>query len=151
VPTGIIPYISKNYLLIGFDRMQNQTHGRSRTQGRNGVRGGRGYSKQGLRSHDKQSSSAEIFEVPRLRYGTSSNFEEFKRKLQVQLERDFKQLASFLRTNVYYVPPAIEEGVQFSAEDLSPENDPFGFARRAVDQEIGMRLKKIAKIVSSGL
>jgi hypothetical protein len=94
VPRGIIPYIFKELLADWFDTMQNKAHGRSRTQGRNGVRGGLGYSNQGLRSHNKQFSSVEIFDVPRLRYGTSSNFEEFKRELQVRLERDFKQLAS---------------------------------------------------------
>ncbi len=86
--------------------------------------------------------------VSRLRYGSTSNFEESKRKLQVRLERDYKQLASFLRTDVYYVPPAIEEGVQFSTKDLSQKHDPFRFTIRAIDQKMGLRLKKITEMCS---
>jgi hypothetical protein len=101
---------------------------------------------QELRYHKKQSSTVEIFELLTFRYCATSNFEESKRKLQVRLERDYKQLASFLRTDVYYVPPAIEEGVQFSAKDLSQKHDPFRFTIRAIDQEMGLRLKKITEM-----
>ena len=115
--------------------------GRARGRGRGAGRGS-------VRKEDHGSSKGDrdgpIPELPILRYGKVTNYEEFKRKLTLYAEREYPLLASFFRTEVYYVPPPIEEGVQYVAEELNPEQDPFGLRRLEIAEEIKARLKEIS-------
>jgi hypothetical protein len=68
-----------------------------------------------------------IGELPILRYGRVSNYEEFKRKLVIYAEREYGLLGTLFRTMEYYVPPQLEEGVHYAVEDFDPINDPLGY------------------------
>lgn len=82
-----------------------------------------------------------IPELPVLRYGRNSNYEEFKRKITLYAEREYKQLASFFRTNAYFEVPALEG--TFDPEELLAENDPFGIVRAQLIEETRLRVRLV--------
>ena len=114
--------------------------GRARGRGRVPARGaGRD------REVPMKGTSGTIDELPTLHYGRSTNYEEFKRKITLYAEREYPLLASFFRTEQYFVPPPIQEGVQYELEELEPDQDPFGLRRSEIVNEISNRLKHIDK------
>ena len=70
----------------------------------------------------------------------------FRKKLQVFAEKEYKQLARLFINKQYYMPPAIVAGVNYDAEDLTEENDPFGLQRDQIKAEMGLRLRTISKM-----
>ena len=85
-----------------------------------------------------------IAELPVLRYGRNSNYEEFKRKITIYAEREYRQLASFFRTNQYFVPQPMEGA--FDEEDIDEENDPHGLVRAQLIEETRLRVRLIVKM-----
>jgi hypothetical protein len=71
-----------------------------------------------------------------MHYGKNANYEDFKRKMIVYAEREYGQLGTLFRTMEYYIPPQIEEGIHYDAEEFDLENDPLGLRRAALMEEV---------------
>lgn len=79
-----------------------------------------------------------VEELPTLKYGSTSNYDEFRRELTNYALRNFGNLGHFLRTNEYYVPPAIVQGEAYGEEDIE---DPVIHA--TLMEEVKSRAKEI--------
>jgi hypothetical protein len=60
-------------------------------------------------------------------------------------ESKYGYVGTLVRTKQHYVPPIIPPP---TAEELSPENDPFGFVKDAYRDAVKERNKQIAEIHS---
>lgn len=126
----------------GSDRVPRSTNKffykkKNHNQSRNGYEKGVNSSKHGA-----------IGELPILKYGKVSNYEEFKRRLIIYAEREYGLLGTLFRTMNYYVPPQIEEGIHYVVEDFDAENDPLGLHRATLLEEMKARTKAIIEMES---
>jgi hypothetical protein len=100
-------------------------------------RNGNGYEK----THPSKLGA--IGELPILRYGKVTNYEEFERKLVIYAEREYGLLGTLFNNMQYYTPPLIEEAVHYVVEDFDPENDPLGLHKATLLEEMKARTKLV--------
>jgi hypothetical protein len=84
-----------------------------------------------------------VGELPILRYGKVTNYEEFKQKLVIYAEREDGLRGTLFRNMQYYTPPLIEEGIHYVVEDFDPENDPLGLHKATLLEEMKARTKLV--------
>jgi hypothetical protein len=81
-------------------------------------------------------------ELPFLRYGNGCNIFEFKEKFLSYGLRVYKELGLIFQTGEYWEPEELEPP---DADELSEENDPYGFARATYLE----RLKARSRVLES--
>jgi hypothetical protein len=75
----------------------------------------------------------------------SNNLQPFTKILITWAESKYGYCGTLVRTKRHYVPPIIPPP---TAEELSPENDPFGFVKDAYRDAVKERNKQVAEIHS---
>ena len=95
---------------------------------------------------DSHRTVGAIAELPILRYGKSTNFEEFKRRISVYAQREYVLLESIFRTEQYEDPPDPVQKEMYSEEELSKKNDTYGLLRLQLQEEVKERVKVLSQI-----
>jgi hypothetical protein len=80
--------------------------------------------------------------VPLLTGGPDSNLMIWKKQIGDLLKEIFGDFGTFTDTNDHYEPDEIE----FDEEDLTPDNDPHGFKKGNIKDQMSLRLKEVKEL-----
>ena len=80
--------------------------------------------------------------MPLLTGGPDSNLMIWKKQIKELLLEMFGDLGKFTDTHEHFVPHEIE----FDEQELTQENDPFGFKRADIKDERSTRLKEVKEL-----